>query len=124
MKFWYLLVFTVLSFSVQADESFGLQFPAEDARQAIIENNLEFMGIDLGEEGIELPGLSKSQIAKVQTEYRVRLLNKRWQSFTNIEEQSRMEELLRMRRYANRYNAAMWQGLQKQQMQDLRKYHY
>lgn len=117
--FWALLL--VASASLQADESIGLQFPAEDARAAVAAGRFEFVGIHLPEE-MELPGLSKEQIEVVQEKYKVRPLNKRWNSYKNIED--RPEELLRMRLYANRYNMALWDEIEKKKVRDVRQYRY
>lgn len=118
------MLFFVLSsgmYSVQADESIGLEFPVEDARAAAQQRRFEFAGIDLAE-GIELTGLTEQQSDTVRSKYKIRLLNQRWQSYTNIEDKP--DQLVRMRGYATRYNRTMWQEVRKIQLDDLRKYHY
>lgn len=104
-----------------ADESIGLEFPVEDAHAALRQSNYEFVGIEYAD-GIELTGLNERQSEIVKERYQIRMLNFRWQSFTNIEE--RGAELERMKAYALRYNLAMWQGLKQQQIRDAKRYRY
>lgn len=103
------------------DESIGLEFPVEDAKSALTRSHYEFVGIEYAD-GIELVGLDEQQSEIVKEKYHIRLLNFRWQSFTNIE--GRHSELERMRAYALRYNLTMWQGLKQQQMRDIKRYRY
>lgn len=106
---------------LQADESIGLEFPVEDAHAALRQSHYEFVAIEYAD-GIEIVGLDAQQSQIVQEHYQVRLLNFRWQSFTNIED--RHNELARMKGYALRYNLAMWQGIKQQQMRDIKRYRY
>ena len=109
------------SVSLQADESIGLQFPVEDAREAVAAGRFEFVAIHMPE-NLEMPGLTSDQIEIVHEKYKVRSLNKRWNSYANIED--RPAELTRMRHYANRYNMALWDEIEKKKVRDLRKYRY
>lgn len=114
-----LIAFFYLSSS--ADESIGLEFPVEDAKTALHQSNFEFAAIEYAD-GLDFPGLDAHQTEIVKERYQVRLLNHRWQSFTNIEE--RQEELERMKAYALRYNLTMWQGVKQQQIRDFKRYRY
>ena len=106
---------------VWADESIGLEFPVEDARQEVSANRFVFVGIEFAD-GIELTGLDSEQTEIVKSEYQVRALNKRWQSYGNIED--RPEELARMRGYALRYNLEMWAGIKEQKLKNFKRYRY
>ena len=118
-------VFLVISlcapWTVQADESIGLEFPVEDARKALAEYRFVFVGIALAD-GVDLPGLDADQKQVVVDNYKVRLLNQRWESYTNIEE--RIPEFERMKAYGLRYNLAMWQGLRRQEIEQFNRYRY
>lgn len=117
--FWALLL--LASASLQADESIGLQFPVEEARLAVTEGRFEFVAIDMPE-NLEMPGLTRAQMDVVREKYKVRSLNRRWNSYANIED--RPEELTRMRHYANRYNMALWDEIEKKKVRDMKKYRY
>ncbi len=104
-----------------ADDSIGLEFPVIDAKEAVAAHRYEFAGIDLPE-GIELPGLSGLQIEAVKTRYKIRLLNQRSLSYTNIEDKP--QELVRMRGYAVRYNRTMWKAVKEQELKETKKYRY
>lgn len=116
--FWLGLMLSVWSL---ADESIGLEFPVEDARQALSDNRFQFVGIEFAD-SVELPGLDEEQSAIAKEGYSVRMLNKRWQSFNNIED--RPEELARMRGYALRYNIEMWRGIKEQKIKNFKRYRY
>ncbi len=115
------LLLLVFMSSSYADESIGLEFPIEDAKLAASQRNYEFLGMDL-EEGVELPGLNREQAEIAKRQHKIRLLNYRWQTYTNIEQ--RQNEYLRIRNYAARYNLTMWQEMKQQQLKDFRKYRY
>lgn len=115
-----LLLFAFIG-SGNADESIGLEFPVQDARSAAAQRNYEFLGIEL-EEGVDLPGLSKEQQQVAKRKHKTRLLNYRWQTYTNIEERQR--EYVRIRKYATRYNLIMWQEMKQQKLKDFKKYRY
>lgn len=115
------LLITLFCVPIWADESIGLEFPVEDAKTALRQNDFKFAAIEYAD-GIDFPGLDARQTEIVQERYQVRLLNHRWQSFTNIEE--RQDELERMKAYALRYNLTMWQGLKQQQMREFKRYRY
>lgn len=124
MKRWFwsvLLTAWLMPVAAVADESIGLEFPVEDARKSLAEYRFVFVGIALAD-GIDLPGLDEQQKLAVVANYKVRLLNHRWESYTNIED--RIPELDRMRAYALRYNIAMWQGLRRQEMEQFKRYRY
>jgi hypothetical protein len=104
-----------------ADESIGLEFPVEDAKAAVASRNYEFAALEMAA-GLEFPGLTEAQVAQVQQEYAVKVLNQRWRTFTNIEQ--RPQELRRMQSYARRYNLVMWKELQQQRVQDAKRYRY
>lgn len=104
-----------------ADESIGLEFPVEDAKAAVASRNYEFAALEMAT-GLEFPGLTEAQAAKVQQDYAVKVLNQRWRTFTNIEQ--RPQELRRMQSYARRYNLVMWKELQQQKVQDAKRYRY
>ena len=115
------LLLLIFMGSSYADESIGLEFPVEDASMAASQRNYEFLGMDL-EDGVELPGLNSEQTAIAKRQHKVRLLNYRWQTYTNIEQ--RQKEYVRIRSYATRYNVTMWQEMKQQQLKDFRKYRY
>lgn len=104
-----------------ADESIGLEFPVDDAKLAASQRNYEFLGMDL-DDGVTLPGLNEEQSIIVKRKHKVRLLNYRWQTYTNIEE--RKHEFERIQSYAARYNVTMWQEMKQQQLKDFKKYRY
>lgn len=106
---------------LQADESVGLQFPVEEAREAVAAGRYEFAGIQLADR-MELPGLTPAQAERVLKEYKVKALNHRWRTFSNVEE--RPQELRRMQAYARRYNLMMWQEIEQQRLRDAKKYRY
>lgn len=109
--------------SLCADESVGLnlQYPIEDAKAAVAARNYEFAAIQMSD-SLDFPGLNTSQAARVQQQYKVRVLNHRWRTFANIEQ--RPQELRRMQSYARRYNLMMWKELEQQKVQDAQRYRY
>lgn len=106
--------------TVQADGNL-LAYPVDDAKSAFRTGNYEFVGIELADK-VELPGLDDSQVATVQAQYRIRLMNKRWKTFDQIEDKP--EELLRLRQYGLRFNLTLWRLLQTKKMEDARRYRY
>lgn len=116
-----LVFITLFCAQVWADESIGLEFPVEDAKTALRQSNFEFAAIAY-DDGLDFPGLNQEQTKVVQERYQVRLLNQRWQSFTNIED--RQQELERMQAYALRYNLQMWKGVQAQEVRNFKRYRY
>ena len=113
-----LLMFIPASY---ADESIGLEFPVDDAKFAAAQRNYEFLGMDL-DDGVKLPGLNAEQTEVAKRKHKVRLLNYRWQTYSNIEE--RKHEFERIQSYAARYNVTMWQEMKQQQLKDFKKYRY
>ena len=58
----------------------------------------------------------------MKTRYKIRLLNQRSLSYTNIEDKP--QELVRMRGYAVRYNRTMWKAVKEQELKETKKYRY
>lgn len=106
--------------TAQADGNL-LAYPVDDAKSAFRTGNYEFVGIELANQ-VELPGLDDSQAATVKAQYRIRLMNKRWKTFNQIEDKP--EELLRLRQYGLRFNLTLWRLLQTKKMEDARRYRY
>ena len=73
-------------------------------------------------DGVELPGLKDAEAQTVRRDYRIRPLNKRWETFANVEDDP--AKLLRLRQYALRFNLTMWRLLQKKELQDATRYRY
>lgn len=107
--------------ATHADESIGLEFPVDDAKLAAAQRNYEFLGMDL-DDGVSLPGLNVEQSEIAKHKYKVRLLNYRWKTYTNIEQ--RKHEFERIQGYAARYNVTMWREMKQQQLEDFKKYRY
>lgn len=82
-----------------------LAYPLDDAKSSFNDGLSEFVGIELKDE-ILIPGLSAEQQDVAVTRYKVRILNKRWKTFKNIEE--RPKDMKRMGQYATLYNLMLW----------------
>ena len=107
---------------VSADRGYDLiQAPVQDAQTAFEQGVLEFVGIQLQKE-LRTPGLKPQQRKVVDETYRIRPLNRRWKTFSNVEQdRSKMRDLTL---YANRFNIKMWQLIERQQRQATRQYRY
>ncbi|MBE0484085.1 MAG: hypothetical protein IBX52_11355 [Bacterioplanes sp.] len=95
--------------------------PVMDARSNFAADNYEFVRLVLAD-GIEMPGLNAHQQERVSAQYSIRPLNRRWQTFANIEEDP--ARLLHYRRYANRYNRMMWQLVMQHEQEQIRRQQY
>lgn len=103
------------------DDQNLLAYPVQDARDSFRTGQYEFVGIQLAD-GVELPGLKDVEADKVRREYRIRPLNKRWETFANVEDDP--AKLARLRQYALRFNLTMWRLMQKKELQDATRYRY
>ncbi len=115
------LVLTSASAVWAGDDQNLLAYPVQDARDTFRTGQYEFVGIQLAD-GVELPGLKDVEADKVRREYRIRPLNKRWETFANVEDDP--AKLARLRQYALRFNLTMWRLLQKKELQDATRYRY
>mgnify|MGYP005819363055 CR=1 FL=1 len=104
-----------------ADDQNLLAYPVQDARDTFRTGQYEFVGIQLAD-GVELPGLKDAEADKVRRDYRIRPLNKRWETFANVEDDP--AKLARLRQYALRFNLTMWRLMQKKELQDATRYRY
>lgn len=95
--------------------------PVQDAKQAYHNGIKEFVGISL-EKGMLVPGLKASQEKTVRKHYRIRSLNRRWQSNINVEEDPR--RMNQLKRYANRYNMMMIKLIEQNELKQQRQYRY
>jgi hypothetical protein len=95
--------------------------PVQDAKQAYHNGIKEFVGIKLEQE-LLIPGLKSSQEQKVRKHYIIRSLNQRWQTQVNIEQDRR--RMYQLKRYANRYNLTMIRLVEKEQLDQKRRYRY
>lgn len=108
--------------AVRADGDLNLlAYPVQDAKDAYRSGQYEFVGIQLADD-VELPGLKEAEAQTVRRDYRIRPLNKRWQTFANVEDDP--VRLLKLRQYAVRFNLTMWRLLQNKQRQDATRYRY
>lgn len=98
-----------------------LDYPVEDARESFRQGNYEFVAVHLGDK-VEIPGLNAEQLATVHSDYSVRELNYRWQTYDNIEDKP--EKLFAVRRYCTRYNLMMVKLLKEKKRQDATRYRY
>lgn len=98
-----------------------LSYPVEDARADFAQGHYEFVGIQLADT-LELPGLKEAQIREVEAKYRIRPLNRRWQTFANVEHDP--AKLQRLRSYCIRYNLTLWQALEKKRRDEAFRYRY
>ncbi len=94
--------------------------PVQDAKQAHRNGIKEFVGIELETE-ILLVGLSPSQQEHVRAHYRIRPINQRWESFSNVEDDPK--RFYKLKRYANRYNLMMMKLIEQDQPKK-RQYRY
>lgn len=95
--------------------------PVKDAKQSFHKGIKEFVGIKLEQEMLT-PGLNASQEKTVRKDYRIRPLNKRWQSEPNIEQDPR--RMNQLKRYANRYNLTMIRLVEQEQLDQKLRYRY
>lgn len=116
----YLLLMSASALWAAEDQNL-LAYPVQDARDTFGAGQYEFVGIQLAD-GVELPGLKDTEADKVRREYRIRPLNKRWETFANVEDDP--AKLARLRQYALRFNLTMWRLLQKKELQDATRYRY
>lgn len=98
-----------------------LAYPVQDAKDSFRSGQYEFVGIQLADD-VELPGLKEAEADKVRRNYRIRPLNKRWETFANVHDDP--ARLLKLRQYALRFNLTMWRLLQKKELQDAARYRY
>ncbi len=105
--------------AVSADQS--LSYPVEDAKADFAQGHYEFVGIQLADT-LELPGLKEAQVAEVEAKYRTRALNRRWQTFANVEHDP--VKLQRLRSYCIRYNLTLWKALEKKRRDEAFRYRY
>lgn len=98
-----------------------LAYPVEDAKSAFATGHYEFVSIELADQ-VELPGLNDRQSAEVQKSYRIRAMNRRWQTFANVEEDP--EKLFRLRQYGTRFNLTLWRLLENKKRQEATRYRY
>lgn len=116
-----LLALLAVSAVFAGDDQNLLAYPVQDARDTFRSGQYEFVGIQLAD-GVELPGLKDAEAQTVRRDYRIRPLNKRWETFANVEDDP--AKLLRLRQYALRFNLTMWRLLQKKELQDATRYRY
>ncbi|MCT7360967.1 MAG: hypothetical protein COB09_14760 [Thalassobium sp.] len=116
-----LLALLAVSAAFAGDDQNLLAYPVQDARDTFRSGQYEFVGIQLAD-GVELPGLKDAEAQTVRRDYRIRPLNKRWETFANVEDDP--AKLLRLRQYALRFNLTMWRLLQKKELQDATRYRY
>lgn len=121
MRWLWLFVFSVSVQSVAQDNDALLVDPVMDARTQFSANTFEFVSLVLAD-GVEMPGLNAHQQERVLAQYSVRPLNRRWQTFANIDD-DRMR-LLNYQRYANRYNRMMWQLVMQHEQEQIRRQQY
>jgi septal ring factor EnvC (AmiA/AmiB activator) len=95
--------------------------PVQDAKQAYQKGIKEFVGIKLEHEMLT-PGLKSFQEQKVKNHYRIRPLNKRWQSEPSIEQDPK--RLHKLKRYANRYNLTMIRLVEQEELDQKQRYRY
>lgn len=114
-----ILLLWALGFSSMADivtdqkgESGRINDPVKDAKRSYNNGVKEFVGIALEDE-VLLVGISPDKEAAIRKKYRVRAINKRWESFNNIENDSR--RFYKLKRYANRYNLMMLKLIEQEQ---------
>ena len=95
--------------------------PVQDAKDNYAAQTYEFSAIEF-EETVELPGLDESQQQLVRQKYAVAMLNYRWKTFSNIEDDP--QRLFNMRRYATRYNRMLWKLLTTEKRKNTFRYRY
>lgn len=103
------------------DDIAELGNPVMDAKQAVADNNIEFVGIQLPDE-LVTPGLSDSERQELEKAYPIRPLNRRWKTFQNIEQDKTL--LRRYRSYALRYNLTVLKEMRLHKRRQLNKYRY
>ena len=95
--------------------------PTLDARELYDRGVREFVGIQL-DSGMLVPGIEKEQRPEIEKQYKIRALNKRWKTFSNIEhDKDRLHDL---RIYANRFNITMWRLIEAEKNKPKRIYRY
>lgn len=95
--------------------------PVMDARTKFSANAFEFVSLVLAD-SVDMPGLNSHQQERVLAEYSIRPLNRRWQTFANIDDDPM--RLLHYQRYANRYNRMMWQLIMQHEQEQIRRRQY
>lgn len=119
---WLLLVCLGIGVLLQAqDNDAALVDPILDARTQFQAQRFEFVSLLLAE-GTDLQGLNRHQQERVTEHYSIRPLNRRWQTYANIDDDPR--RLLHYQRYANRYNRMMWQLLMQYEQDQIRRQQY
>ncbi len=116
---WLLVVMPSLSWSL--DDLSQLANPVLDAKTAVAEGRIEFVGIQL-KERLETPGLTDVQRSELSQDYPIRALNRRWKTYENLEEDPAL--LRSFRGYALRYNLTMLKEMRLHQRRQLQKYRY
>ncbi|WP_430462785.1 hypothetical protein ACQUQU_08350 [Thalassolituus sp. LLYu03] len=106
---------------VLAESGNLLAYPVEDAKSAYSTGQLEFVGIELADT-VELPGLDERQAGEVRKTYRIRAMNRRWQTFANVEDDP--EKLFRLRQYGTRFNMTLWRLIEKDKREKATRYRY
>jgi hypothetical protein len=118
---WLWLLVVVPSLSWSLDDLSQLANPVLDAKTAVAEGRIEFVGIQL-KERLETPGLTDVQRRELSQDYPIRALNRRWKTFDNLEENPTL--LRSFRGYALRYNLTMLKEIRLHQRRQLQKYRY
>lgn len=121
VKMLWLLLGAMPSAGWALDDLSQLANPVLDAKTAVVEGRIEFVGIQLTERLIT-PGLSDAQRRELSQEYPIRALNRRWKTFDNLEEHPAM--LRSFRGYALRYNLTVLKEMRLHQRRQLQKYRY
>ncbi|GGY34959.1 hypothetical protein GCM10011297_05040 [Bacterioplanes sanyensis] len=103
------------------DDLSQLANPVLDAKAAVAEGRIEFVGIQLPET-LETPGLTDVQRRELSQDYPIRSLNRRWKTFDNLEENPAM--LRSFRGYALRYNLTVLKEMRLHERRQLQKYRY
>lgn len=118
---WLWLMVVVPSLSWSLDDLSQLANPVLDAKTAVAEGRIEFVGIQL-KERLETPGLTDVQRSELSQDYPIRALNRRWKTFDNLEEDPAL--LRSFRGYALRYNLTILKEMRLHQRRQLQKYRY
>ncbi|ASP40080.1 hypothetical protein CHH28_15970 [Bacterioplanes sanyensis] len=118
--FWWLCWLLPMT-AVALDDPSQLAYPVLDAKQAVADGNIEFVGIQLQDELIT-PGLTPAQRNELEQQYPIRALNRRWKTFDNIEEDKTL--LQNYRAYALKYNLTLLEQMRLHKRRQLQKYRY